>query len=373
MTKVFRHIKNLALLAAAMIISSCSEMTEDLPECHTLLRVSFKYDYNIQRADMFHDHVGMVRLFVIDADNETVVRDVTYSNRDNGNMLVNNRDRYFTVTFDDLPLGHNYRFMAVALQRPYDETIAPATDKFIGTFPAIGEHASKLQMRLTRSATADADGRYPVTAPDCGLDTLWIGNTTKPVAMPMYEDANYVVCDTISMVRDTKYLSLVLRQIDAPADIDDSMFRVEITNNNGTLKWNNELNLVDDTDTLLYTPHAQWTTEVLNSDNDVTARAAHYDISFSRLIYYMGVDNAKNALMRIYRTDTDECVASINLTHILQQGRNAFEIYGYSPQEYLDREYDYDLDLFLLNNQWKYMDLKVNVAAWVIRIQNVKF
>ena len=359
----------MALAAVVAVMSSCSMMTEDLPECETLVRVSFKYDYNIQRADMFHDHVGMVRLFVIDADNETVVRDVTYSNRDNADILKTNRDRYFTVTFSDLPLGRNYRFMAVALQRPYDETLAPTTDKFTGTFPTIGENANKLQMRLTRSDAADAQERHKVTAPDCGLDTLWIGNTTKPVAMPKVATSNQVISDTISMVRDTKYLSLTLRQIDAPADIKDNQFRVEITDNNGFIAWNN--NLLPD-DKLLYTPHAQWTSEVLNSSDEVTERAAHYDISFSRLMYYMGANSAKNASLRIFRTDDNTCVADINLPSLLAQGRNAFEIYNYSPQEYLDREYDYDLDLFLLNNEWQFINLKVNIAAWVIRIQRGK-
>lgn len=367
MTKVFRLIRHLTLMAAMAMISSCSMMTEDLPECETLVRVSFKYDYNIQRADMFHDHVGMVRLFVIDADNETVVRDVTYSNRDNADILKTDRSRYFTVTFNDLPLGRNYRFMAVALQRPYDETQQPMTDKFIGTFPAAGEKADKLQMRLSRAENTDAQDRHRVTAPDCGLDTLWIGNTTKPIAMPQHNYANTVISDTISMVRDTKYLSLTLRQIDAPTNIKHDEFRVEITDNNGYLAWNNEL-LPDDN--LLYTPHAQWTSEVLNSNNEVTERAAHYDISFSRLMYYMGANAAKNASMRIFRNDDNTCVADINLPSILSQGRNAFEVHNYSPQEYLDREYDYDLDLFLLENEWQYINLKINIAAWVIRIQH---
>lgn len=366
MTKVFRHIKHITLMVTVALISSCSMMTEDLPECETLVRVSFKYDYNIQRADMFHDHVGMVRLFVIDADNETVVRDVTYSNRDNNDILTTDRNRYFTVTFNDLPQGRNYRFMAVALQRPYDETLAPATDKFIGTFPALGENANKLQMRLTRSDDIDEQGRHRVTAPDCGLDTLWIGNTFDAIHVPEHSNSNQIIADTISMVRDTKYLSLTLRQLDAPTAISDDMFRVEITDNNGYLAWNN--NLLPD-DNLLYTPHAQWTSEVLNSDNEVTERAAHFDISFSRLMYYMGEGNAS---LRIFRTTDNVCVADINLPSILSQGRNAFEIYNYSPQEYLDREYDYDLDLFLLESEWKYISVKVNIVAWAIRIQNNK-
>lgn len=371
MTKVLRHIKNLTLFLTVAIMSSCSMMTEDLPECETLVRVSFKYDYNIQRADMFHDHVGMVRLFVIDADNGTVVRDLTVSNRDDNDAIkVNDNNRYFTVTLNDLPLGRNYRFMAVALQRPYDETMAHSEDKFVGTFPLTGENADKLQMRLTRSDAADAQGRYPVTAPECGLDTLWMGHTTKPIAVPAERTSNIVICDTISMVRDTKYLSLTLRQIDNPAGIHDDDFYVEITDNNGLLAWNNDV-LADQK--LLYRPHGQWTTEVLDQQGDVQQRAAHYDISFSRLMYFMGAEAARNASLCIFRKADGVKVVDINLPGILAEGRNLYENYRYMPQEYLDREYDYDLDFFLLSNEWQYLKIKVNVMAWVIRKQDIKF
>lgn len=357
------------LLMVVALLSSCSMIHEDLPECETLVKVSFKYDYNTQRADMFHDHVGMVRLFVIDAENGKVVRDLTVSNRDDNDIIKTKDNRYFTITLRDLPLGRSYRFMAVALQRPYDETQQHAEDKFVGTFPAIGDDADKLQMRLTRSDVADSENRYPITAPACGLDTLWMGNTTKPIVMPQKLTANVEICDTISMIRDTNYLTLTLRQLDNPALIQDTDYRVEITDANGYLAWNND---VLNDQQLLYTPHSQWTTEVIGENNDVMERAAHYDLSFSRLLYYMGAETLNNARLRIYNTADNNLVADLNLPGILAQGRNAFEIYRWGEQEYLDREYDYDLELFLLNNEWQYVNVKVNIMAWVIRIQNTK-
>lgn len=353
-----------------IILSSCSMMTEDLPECETQVKVSFKYDYNIQRADMFHDHVGMVRLFVIDHQTNQVVRDLTFSNRDNNDIIKNKDNRYFTVTLTDLPADHSYRFMAVALQRPYDETQLHKEDKFVGTFPGLGENADKLQMLLTRSSVIDSEDRYPVTAPSCGLDTLWMGHTTEPVAVPFKANEHVTVCDTISMVRDTKYLSISLHEIDDRAGIRDEDFYVEITDNNGFLAWNNEL-LPDNK--LLYTPHAQWTTEVLNSQNEVVETTAHYDISFSRLMYYVGAQNMKNASLCIYKKDTGAKIVDINLPSILAEGRNVYELYNYSPQEYLDREYDYDMDFFLLGEDWQYIKLQLNVAAWVIRHQDIEF
>lgn len=342
---------------------------EDLQPCETPVQLHFKYDYNIQRADMFSEHVGEVRLFVIDDATDTVVKDTVVSNRDNVDAISHHPgNQYFSVMLTDLTPGQSYRFAAVALQRPYDETLSHAQDKFIGTLPASGNDVTDLQMKLTRNSAVDAAGRYAVTAPVCGLDTLWMGHTTKPVFVPQPQNMS-VINDTISMVRDTKYLSLTLRQLDDPIGISDDDFRIEITDANGWIGWDNEL--ISDNQ-LLYSPHAQWTTEVLNSDNIVTERAAHYDISFSRLMYYAGADAAKNAALRIYRTSDDEKIVDINLPSILSQGRNAFEIYGYSPQEYLDREYDYDIDFFLKGDEWQYLSLRVNVMAWAIRIQNNK-
>ena len=50
--------KVVLLLMAAMLMNSCDMMKEDLSDCPTGLYVNFVYDYNIQRADMFKDHVG---------------------------------------------------------------------------------------------------------------------------------------------------------------------------------------------------------------------------------------------------------------------------------------------------------------------------
>lgn len=344
-------------------------MTEDLQPCETLVQLHFKYDYNIPRADMFSDHVGEVRLFVIDDATNNVVKETVVSNRDNGDAIKNHPDdQFFKVVMNDLTPGQSYRFAAIALQRPYDETLSHQEDKFVGTLPASGNLVTDLQMKLTRSNVPDSQDRYEVVAPGCGLDTLWMGHTTKAIKIPQ-NTGMYTINDTISMVRDTKYLSLTLRQLDNPTEISDEDFRIEITDANGWLGWDNEL-IADQT--LLYTPHQQWTTEVLSSEGDVTERAAHFDISFSRLMYYTGAMASKNASLRIFRVSDNEKVVDINLASILSQGRNAFEIYNYSPQEYLDREYDYDLDFFLKGGDWQYISVKVNVMAWAIRIQHEK-
>ena len=54
------------------MLSSCDMMTEDEDITNCGLFVTFKYDYNLQRADMFGDHVGGVTLYVFDSEGRFV-------------------------------------------------------------------------------------------------------------------------------------------------------------------------------------------------------------------------------------------------------------------------------------------------------------
>jgi len=75
-------------------------------------------------------------------------------------------------------------------------------------------------------------------------------------------------------------------------------------------------------------------------------------------------------VLYIYNKVTNTDVAEINLTEFLAQGRNAYDLYAYSKQEYLDRSYDYYLDFFIKNDTWQYAEVRINVLSWVKRIQN---
>ena len=67
MTKTTRALGlALALLATAAVPTSCDMMHEETDYCPYGLYLTFKYDYNLQRADMFNDHVGSVTLYIFD-------------------------------------------------------------------------------------------------------------------------------------------------------------------------------------------------------------------------------------------------------------------------------------------------------------------
>lgn len=100
--------KGVLLLMAAMLMNSCDMMKEDLSDCPTGLYVNFVYDYNIQRADMFKDHVGCLTLYVFD-ESDRIAAQRTVS----GNELT----KYgYNIHFTEQELApdHQYRLTAVA-------------------------------------------------------------------------------------------------------------------------------------------------------------------------------------------------------------------------------------------------------------------
>ena len=246
-------------------------------------------------------------------------------------------------------------------------------------------------MPLRFSDTRAASAYYEVSAA-APLDTLWHTLTTLqaegeslPARTSHREKADGTVTDngvetfllehdvptyaTVSLIRDTNHLNISLHELDTPGNVNDDDYEVFILDDNADLDYANRV--VAPSDSLVYRPYAQWTTTFEGDGEIPTERSAHYDLMFNRLRY--NADTDANALLCIRRRSTGEEVAVINLPYILSEGRTAYEIYSYSPQEYLDREYDYRLEFFLRGDRWQYVTVCIDVLAWAKRIRYVDF
>ncbi len=54
-------------IMAGSLLASCTDlMHDDLPPCDMGVDLQFQYDSNVQRADMFKEHVGGLSVFVYD-------------------------------------------------------------------------------------------------------------------------------------------------------------------------------------------------------------------------------------------------------------------------------------------------------------------
>lgn len=345
----------LALLSVALL-SSCNMMKEDEDLTNCGLFVTFKYDYNLQRSDMFGDHVGGVTLYVFDSEGRFVR---SYEEDDVHAMgMMLDGSYVHAMQIMDLPVG-KYRLIALANQKSYEATLATPGAKYRRSELAAGDQYDELTVTLDRKDSND--GKNPMVSNEAPLDTLWHAMTgTEPIEVTAGKSKA-----TLSMVRDTKMLTIGLHNLDDPTDITTADFEYFIVDNNGHMAYNNDLLADDD---LVYTPFHTWDTFAENNGT-VTAATAHACLTFNRLVWHEEAD--KNALLIIRNRKTGNEVCAINLTDFLAQGRNAYDAFAYSRQEYLDRAYDFYLDFFIKNDKWQYAEVRINVLSWALRIQNV--
>ncbi len=390
------RIKNLVVMALmAFLTSACSMMEDDLKDCPTGLYVRFVYDYNTARADMFKDHVGYVVLYVYNAEGKKVAERTV----SNGNGSAPLREYGHTIHFGDneLPDGQ-YRLQAVAMQKDWDDALATKGAKYRRNSPV--SHTDLNISLDTSDAPVDAGGRFHPVSAAAPLDTLWhtlrvtadepadgtaaapLHQTKKPYSIYPLDGqyvtvrSGYATYATVSLIRDTKHLNITLRQLDSPQDVHADDYDVYITDNNTLLAHDNEL--IPDKDAL-YTPYSSWTTFFDGNDIIIEPksraaadinRTAHYNIMFNRLM--LRDDSRNNARLYIVNRNTRDIIADINLPSILAEGRIAYDLYGYSAQEYLDREYDYHLDFFLKGDRWEFVDVTINVLSWSKRVQRAE-
>lgn len=392
--------KALATVLAGLVasgLSSCSMMEEDPHECPDGLFVRFVYDYNIQRADMFKDHVGHVRVYVYDESGRKVAERQVSNTADDAPLAEYGYAMHFTP--DEVPPGR-YRIVALGMQRDWDDA-----QQTVGARYRHPEHtqAEALTVSLDHEATPSVEGmRHRVEHHDAPMDTLWhtlkvmasdpingtrvppMPKTTAPYNVPLTEQyvtvqAQRATYATVSLIRDTKHLSITLRQLDDRAAMQHATYDVSIADDNAHLAHDNSI--IKGTP-LHYTPYAAWTTRFgsggveidrspsARAEADVQERTAHYNLMFNRII--KEADPKEGGILTITNRETGVTVATINLPNILSEGRSYHEYGGYQEQEYLDREYDYHLDFFLRGDKWEYVDIHVNVLSWSKRKYNIE-
>ena len=392
-------------MAAAMLVASCTMIQDSVDYCPTGLYVRFVYDYNTARADMFKDHVGHVRLYVYDEQGHKVAGRSLSTTAASAPLA----DYGYALHLDPSELRPGrYRLQAVAMQRDWDA--AAAADGARYRHEADVTHGEAMRITLDHDpGVIPGTEQHLVDHKSLPLDTLWhtlkvqshaptdgvapmpMQRTSRPYSVYPLDEQYVTVTDnmatyaTISLVRDTKHLNITMRHLDFPDDVFHHDYEVTIVDDNATLLHDNAL---APSDSLRYTPYAAWTSRFTDggvivdptvpratsqADDDAPdglryQRTAHYNLMFNRLMY--NDDAARSAMLQVRNLNSGKVVARINLPYMLAEGRAAYELYGYSPQEYLDREYDYHLNLFLKGESWAYCDIVVNVLSWSKRHQN---
>ena len=341
------------VMAAAMtltVVTSCNDMWhQDYSDCPNGVYVKFKYDYNLQRADMFNDHVGQVTLYVFD-DKGNYITQQTETNSALSSPL---NDPNYVMHVENLQPG-KYQFLALAGQNAYAEQLTTQRAKFVRTEPTDGSDIKKLEVNLDHQNRGDYDEVENHAMP---LDTLWHGKMLESVVVSSSEAA-YA---TIPLVRDTKKINVALRDLDSPQDMDVNDYTMTIEDHNARILWDNSL---DESRKVVYTPHATWNTV----DETEQGKIAHADFMTSRILKHD--DYKQDGHLLIKSKETENTVVNVNLPDLLSRLRTSEE-YSYNAQEFLDRAYDYKLLFFIQGGKLKYcyITISVNVLSWSKRIQ----
>lgn len=338
-------------MAALFMTASCKSLIfDDRSGCGHGVQMNFRYDYNLQRADMFDEHVGEVTVYVFDGQGRYVSTQIV-----DCDSSPEAADGTFVL---DLPEG-SYHLIALAQQDSYDGDASAPGAQFVRSEPGEGNYMTYVRVDLEAQDTDYYGGPKPIVHDGLPLDTVWHAWTPQPVTVGQ---VGYTEVD-LSLVRNTKYISVSVRDLDGESRAADYDFT--ITDHNRYLLYDNS---VDETDELLYTPFHTWDTEDRGS-SEGSGVTAHAEFMTSRIIYHD--DPADDARLRVVERAGGRTVIDVNLPDLLSSMASYDELHRYSPQEFLDRGYDYRLSFYLVDGDWSYATLTIGVLGWTKRIQNL--
>ena len=302
------------LIVAIWLLSSCTNIYEDLPECR--LFVKFKYDYNMLYADAFHTQVDKVELYVFDKDGKYL-----FKQSEEGAALVTGS--YLMEV--ELPVGE-YQFMAWAgAHDSYDITSMTPGSSTITDM--------KLQLIREESFIIKHE-----------LEPLWYGEIIKVNFTGTTHQT-----ETINLIKDTNKVRFVFqgyREDSWQVNVND--YDYEIIESNGHLAHDNSL--LDD-DVLSFQPYIT---------EQVSPYSAAVELNTMRLM--------ANRQTRFVVTEkaTGKKVFNINLIDYLAMtklGGNKME-----TQEYLDRESEFKI-IFFFSEAESWLAVQVQIGDWIWRIQ----
>ena len=302
------------LIVAIWLLSSCTNLYEDLPECRMF--VKFKYDYNMLYADAFHTQVDKVELYVFDKDGKYL-----FKQSEEGAALVTGS--YLMEV--ELPVGE-YQFMAWAgAHDSYDITSMTPGSSTITDM--------KLQLIREESFIIKHE-----------LEPLWYGEIIKVNFTGTTHQT-----ETINLIKDTNKVRFVFqgyREDSWQVNVND--YDYEIIESNGHLAHDNSL--LDD-DVLSFQPYIT---------EQVSPYSAAVELNTMRLM--------ANRQTRFVVTEkaTGKKVFNINLIDYLAMtklGGNKME-----TQEYLDRESEFKI-IFFFSEAESWLAVQVQIGDWIWRIQ----
>lgn len=299
--------------------------------------ISFKYNYNLKKADAFANEVNSVALYVFD-ENDVLVDYATTADKE---ALSKEK---FEMHLQLAP--GKYRLLAwggVMNEESFD----------ILTDAKIGEtKVEEVQVKMHRKYNDRGEAFV-----DEDLLPLYHGSQYIEVND---EDATYR--HTMSLMKDTNVVRILLHELSGhDADADDFIFEIE--DSNGYYNWDNTL--LDD-EQITY---SAWYKATVSTDMEQSSRAvesvggAYAELTIGR------IRADKSPVLRIRNSETGEDIVRLPLADyaLMVMGQHNIAM---GRQEYLDRADEYNLTFFLDEGEW--VSTVINIHSWRVVLNDTE-
>lgn len=341
----FSRVMTAASAAVMMLCSSsCAIINEDLDPCpDPVTTLRFVYEYNMERANAFHNQVHCLSVFIFD---------------ENGNLVSRHNE-----TSEERLRDENYR-MPVTLPEGDYHVVAYGgmeceNSSFLHTATlSAGDHVSGLGVTL--------DQEYLTPSSPSPLHNHFYGCSDFHVEADADRETK------VEMMRNTNSIRIALQNAyGSPISHED--FDFAITDDNTLFDHCN--NLVEN-GTVTYTPYLTETrrtessqTTKADTEQETSIALAHF--STSRIVH----DKETMTMLHVYRKKDGTEIFRIPLSsYMLLFKENHGETAPMGDQEYLDRENAWNFVFFLDDsngNTWISSRLIIN--DWTVRINNSDF
>lgn len=311
-----------AFLAAGVGMGGCDVLHDDLSECDLFLR--FRYDYNLAREDWFADQVGVVKVFLFNAEGK-YLQTLTES----GSALKKPGYR--------MPIPYRLRGCTAVVW-------AGKTGQFY-SLPAMSSGDPIEKLTLKYEPAGDTSNNH--------LDTLWHSGP-----LPLFAKGYTGDTETASLVRNTNDVIVSVSRGNTPLDV--SAFDIVIRSADGAYNYKNELS--DTNRPITYRPCSEEVTPDAGEETDA-GNVSPLSGRLHTLRFVKGSDITFSITDRATGKAVDIGGSTqIDLIDYLLRSKPE----GMGDQEYLDRRYLWDIRIGLgEGTDTAYLALSITINNWV--------
>lgn len=339
----FYSIATAVSAAAVMLLSSaCGIINEDLDPCPgPVTKLRFVYEYNMERANAFHNQVHCLSVFIFDENGKLVSR----RNETSEDAL---HDENYRMTVD-LPEG-DYHVVAYGGMECENSSFSHLSQL------STGSNVSDIRVSLDPAGLTPSGG--------------------SPLHNHFYGAADFSVTDTstetrVEMMRNTNTIQVALQNISG-APISHEDFDFKITDDNTLFDHRN--NLIEN-GTVTYLPYHTETmtaepSQDTKADGDTPVSIALARFSTSRIVRAKSV---APTLSVTRKNDGGEVFRIPLSSYMLLFKENHANTAPMGDQEYLDRENSWRFVFFLDDANGTWISTHLIINDWMVRINNTEF